>query len=51
MNRDGAVKWVVSGTWDEYMEAARVINQKTHKNHPVFETESNHLLWKRRIPP
>jgi len=51
MNRDGGVKWVLSGAWDDYMEAAKVVNQKLIKGHPVFETEANDLLWKRRIPP
>ena len=52
MTRDGAVKWVVSGTWDDYIEAAKVVNTlKTNKGTPVFETEPQTVLWKRRLPP
>jgi len=52
MNRDGAVKWVVGGTWDDYIEASKVVNTlKTNKGTPVFETEPQNSLWKRVIPP
>ena len=51
MTREGGVKWVLSGTWDDWMEAAKVIDQKMIKGQQVFETESQNLLWKRRIPP
>jgi len=51
MTREGGVKWVLSGTWDDSMEAAKVIDQKMIKGQQVFETESQNLLWKRRIPP
>lgn len=52
MNREGAVKWVVGGTWDDYIEASKVVNTlKTNKGTPVFETEPQALLWKRIIPP
>jgi len=52
MNREGAVKWVVGGTWDDYIEASKVVNTlKTNKGTPVFETEPQMLLWKRILPP
>jgi len=52
MNREGAVKWVVGGTWDDYMEASKVVNTlKTNKGTPVFETEPQTQLWKRILPP
>ncbi|KZS07572.1 Oxysterol-binding protein 1 [Daphnia magna] len=52
MTRDGSVKWVMGGTWDDHIEASRVINTlKTNKGTPVFETEPLSTLWKRRVPP
>lgn len=52
MTRDGQVKWVLSGTWDDHMEASRVINTlKTNKGTPLWETEPQIMLWKRRMPP
>lgn len=47
----GAARWVLRGTWDEQMEAAKVISTKEHGSKPVFETGDYKIVWKRRYPP
>ena len=52
MTRDNTIKWVVNGTWDDHIEAARVVSTRnSNKGTPVIETEPPTPLWKRRIPP
>lgn len=54
VNKDDQIKWVLNGTWDNKMEASRVVNssQKSEKNSkPVIETETPKLIWKRVFPP
>lgn len=55
VNSDGDIKWVLNGTWDNKMEAAKVVNssQKFVKgsSKPVVETGTPKLIWKRVFPP
>ncbi|GAB6026499.1 hypothetical protein CHUAL_012924 [Chamberlinius hualienensis] len=52
MDKDGVVKWILSGTWDNKMDAAKVLSiQNDVKGKPVLETSQPKTLWKRRLPP
>ncbi|XP_067933547.1 oxysterol-binding protein 1-like [Watersipora subatra] len=50
-DKSGAARWVVRGTWDEYMEGAKVLSTSQHGSKPVFETGEYKTLWKRKMPP
>lgn len=50
MDRDGNVKWVVTGTWDNRIEIAEVISSEGSVENPVFKTGPYRLVWKRRMP-
>ncbi|KAF2358349.1 Oxysterol-binding protein [Trinorchestia longiramus] len=48
VNREGEFKWFLTGTWDDSMEACRVVSQSIVRNgKPVYETDSSKVLWKR----
>ncbi len=52
VDKDGTPKWVLQGTWDNKVEAAKVI--KSHgstKGKPILETATPKVLWKRVYPP
>lgn len=43
--------YVLSGTWDDRLEGARVLNTvKTGKGNVVYETGETKVLWQRRYP-
>ncbi|KAL5016149.1 hypothetical protein ScPMuIL_005738 [Solemya velum] len=48
----GIASWVLTGTWDNQMEGARVIKiEESNKGKPVFETGPHRIIWKRKAPP
>ncbi|XP_064612386.1 LOW QUALITY PROTEIN: oxysterol-binding protein 1-like [Liolophura sinensis] len=47
----GNPQWVLTGTWDDHMEGARILHVQESKGKPVFETGPHKLLWKRKPPP
>ncbi|XP_055861522.1 oxysterol-binding protein 1-like isoform X2 [Biomphalaria glabrata] len=48
----GNAKWVLTGTWDQKMEAAQIIHaEESNKGKPVFETGPHKTMWKVRPPP
>lgn len=48
VDRDGEFKWFLTGTWDEQMEACRVVSQSAVRNgKPVYETDSSKVLWRK----
>ncbi|KAG1705475.1 Oxysterol-binding protein 1 [Nymphon striatum] len=50
-NKDGVAKWVLSGTWDAKIEAARVIGSHgSVKGKPILETTTPRTLWRRIMP-
>lgn len=51
MNRDGEVKWVVNGTWDNKIESAPVISTSGTPDSPVYKTGNYKTIWTRRPPP
>lgn len=56
VNKEGEFKWVLQGTWDNKMEAAKVLNSsqklvKGAQNKPLVETGTLKQIWKRVIPP
>ncbi|KAG8236531.1 hypothetical protein J437_LFUL015805 [Ladona fulva] len=51
MDKDGNVKWVVTGTWDNKIDIAQVISSQGGPENPVFQTGAVHCVWKRRMPP
>jgi len=48
MDRNGSVKWVVQGTWDNKIEIAEVISSTGNSDNPVFKTGPYKVAWKRR---
>ena len=47
----GKARYVLSGTWDERMEGAPVLNTvETSKGKIVYETGETKVLWQRRYP-
>ncbi|XP_062568739.1 oxysterol-binding protein 1-like isoform X1 [Saccostrea cucullata] len=52
-DQDGAAKWVLTGTWDKRMEAAKVVHiDESNKGKPVFETGPHICIWEKRpLPP
>ncbi|PSN47433.1 Oxysterol-binding protein 1 [Blattella germanica] len=52
MDRDGNVKWVVNGTWDNKIDIAAVIStERASPDNPVFKTGPYTCAWKRKLPP
>jgi len=56
VNKDGDFKWVLQGTWDNKMEAAKVLSSsqklvKGQHNKPLVETGTLKQIWKRVLPP
>ncbi|OTF77643.1 oxysterol-binding protein 1-like protein, partial [Euroglyphus maynei] len=54
LSKDQKIKWVLNGTWDNKMDACKVINptQLTSKSSkPVIETGTPKLIWRRVLPP
>lgn len=48
----GNVKWVLSGTWDNKMEACTVLGIKEDsKGKQLLEKGPSKVLWKRKYPP
>lgn len=43
--------WVLQGTWDNKMEALRVVSTESSKGKPVFTTATPKVIWKRVMPP
>ncbi|XP_048743920.2 oxysterol-binding protein 1-like isoform X2 [Ostrea edulis] len=52
-DQDGGAKWVLTGTWDKRMEAAKVVHiDESNKGKPVFETGPHVCIWEKRpLPP
>ncbi|XP_046385783.1 oxysterol-binding protein 1 isoform X2 [Ischnura elegans] len=51
VDKDGNVKWVVTGMWDNKIEIAKVTSSQGSPENPVFKTGPSRLVWKRRMPP
>lgn len=52
MNREGEVKWIIEGTWDNKIQIARVLSTEpssTHEN-PQYSTEPFQVIWQRVKP-
>lgn len=48
----GKARYVLSGTWDDKLEGARVLNTvETSKGKIIYETGETKVLWQRRYPP
>jgi len=51
MDRDGNVRWVVSGTWDNKIDIAPVIStERANPDNPVYKTGPYKTAWKRKSP-
>jgi len=52
-DKHGAVKWVVQGTWDDYIEYAKVAHETNSGTNnggtgkPVIETAPPKMIWKK----
>ncbi|KAH8268470.1 hypothetical protein KR026_007539 [Drosophila bipectinata] len=51
MNKNGEVKWVVRGTWDNKIEIAPVLKTTGPANSPTHTTGDYKLAWRRRPAP
>ena len=52
VDKDNSPKWVLQGTWDNKIEAAKVIDsQGTSKGKPILETSTPRIIWKRNLSP
>ncbi len=54
MNKNDEIKWVLQGTWDNKMEAAKVINSSpklSKGSKPMVETGTLKKIWQRVLPP
>lgn len=51
-DKNGAARWVVQGTWDDYIECAKVVHEgnKTGAGKPVLETLPWKQIWKKNEP-
>lgn len=51
-NSAGNVQWVLQGTWDEYIECAKVVNQPDESSggKPIFDTLAPKTIWKKNPP-
>jgi len=48
----GHVRYVLSGTWDDKLEGAPVLNTiESSKGKVMYETGETKVLWQRRYPP
>ena len=49
VNARGEAEWVLQGTWDNRMEASKVINShgSSAKGKPILETSTPRLIWKK----
>lgn len=47
MDGKGNAQWVLQGTWDNKVEAARVINSRSSKGKPILETSTPKVIWKK----
>jgi hypothetical protein len=49
VNSKGYAEWVLQGTWDNKMEASKVINShgSSAKGKPILETSTPRLIWKK----
>jgi len=48
----GHVRYVLSGTWDDKLEGAPVLNTiESSKGKVMYETGETRVLWQRRYPP
>lgn len=51
-DKEGSAKWVLTGTWDKRMEAAKVVHiDESNKGKPVFETGAHVCIWEKRPLP
>ncbi|RWS12708.1 hypothetical protein B4U79_11050 [Dinothrombium tinctorium] len=52
IDKNGQPRWVLQGTWDAKMEAAKVISSHgSSKGKPILETATPRVIWKRNFPP
>lgn len=49
VNSRGEAEWVLNGTWDNKMEASRVVNRhgSSSKGKPILETSTPKIIWKK----
>lgn len=47
VDSSGDAKWVLQGTWDNKVEASRVINSRSSKGKPLLETSTPKVIWKK----
>ncbi|XP_076045090.1 oxysterol binding protein isoform X2 [Oratosquilla oratoria] len=48
MDAEGTFKWFITGTWDDKLEACKVISQSQRSGgKPVYETGPPKVLWRR----
>lgn len=51
MDKEGKVKWIINGTWDNQIEIAPVISTGGTPDNPVYKTGDYTLAWRLRKPP
>ncbi|XP_075218829.1 oxysterol binding protein isoform X2 [Lycorma delicatula] len=51
MDKDGKVRWIINGTWDNQIEIAPVISTEGTPDNPVYKTGEYTLAWRIRKPP
>lgn len=51
MDQNDAVKWIISGTWDDKVEIAPVTGNSGTQENPVYQTGPSTIAWKRRPQP
>lgn len=51
MDQNDAVKWIISGTWDDKVEIAPVTGNTGTQENPVYQTGPSTIAWKRRPQP
>ena len=57
VNKNNEIKWILQGTWDNKMEAAKVLSSSqkllkgAHNGKPLVETGTLKQIWKRNLPP
>ncbi|CAG2053491.1 unnamed protein product [Timema podura] len=50
-DQDGNARWVLSGTWDDKIDIAPVIESSGSPKNPVFKTGPYMTAWERKLPP
>ncbi|KAJ8872288.1 hypothetical protein PR048_025890 [Dryococelus australis] len=50
-DRDGNAKFVLSGTWDNKMDVAPVVESSGSPKNPVVKTGAYVTVWQRKMPP